>query len=240
MKKLTVLILIFSLALACLASCAETENESSVDIPDESSVATESSVVTESETAPESSLTVEESGAESAEENPEQSEEESIEIPEIIRDFTVSKAPLVSSDESRVYEKAVSDGSKLPVVYKFDTREELDSFKSEYDDLFHFKNPSVCGFNEATVKYDEAFFENNTLIVIYLESSSYADEYTVGEIYNDLSTVRIQVVLTDLGWDQGMGGKFITVAMPDAMMKNVNTYIAEIAFGENLPQINPN
>ena len=230
MKKLTVLILIFSLALACLASCSETENEGSVDIPDESSV------VTESEAVAESSLTVEES---SEEENSEQSEEESIEIPEIIRDFTVSKAPLVF-DESRVYEKAVSDGNKLPVVYKFDTREELDSFKSEYDDLFHFKNPSACGFNEATVKYDDAFFENNTLIVIYLESPSYADEYTVGEIYNDLSTVRIQVVLTDLGWDQGMGGKFITVAMPDAMMKNVNTYIAEIAFGENLPQIKPN
>ena len=230
MKKLTVLILIFSLALACLASCTETENEGSVDIPDESSVATESETVTES------SLTVEES---SEEENSEQSEE-SIEIPEIIRDFTVSKAPLVSSDESRLYEKAVSDGNKLPVVYKFDTREELDSFKSEYDDLFHFKNPSVCGFNEATVKYDDAFFENNTLIVIYLKSSSYADEYTVGEIYNDLSTVRIQVVLTDLGWDQGMGGKFVTVAMPDAMMKNVNTYIAETVFGEDLPQINPN
>ena len=233
MKKLIVLILIFSLALACLASCAETENESSVDILDESEAVTES----ESSTVTESSLTVEES---SEEENSEQSEEESIEIPEIIRDFTVSKAPLLFSDESRVYEKAVSDGNKLPVVYKFDTREELDSFKSEYDDLFHFKNPSSCGFNEATVKYDDAFFENNTLIVIYLESPSYADEYTVGEIYNDLSTVRIQVVLTDLGWDQGMGGKFITVAMPDALMKNVNTYIAEIAFGENLPQIKPN
>lgn len=224
MKKLTSLILLIALLVSCFASCAETENESSVDIPDESEAVTESS------------LTVEESNEE---ENSEQSEE-SIEIPEIIRDFTVSKAPLVSSDESRLYEKAVSDGNKLPVVYKFDTREELDSFKSEYDDLFHFKNPSVCGFNEATVKYDDAFFENNTLIVIYLKSSSYADEYTVGEIYNDLSTVRIQVVLTDLGWDQGMGGKFVTVAMPDAMMKNVNTYIAETVFGEDLPQINPN
>ena len=227
MKKITSLILLIALIVSCFASCTETENEGSVDTPAESEAITESS------------LTVEESSAESTEENPEQSEE-SIEIPEIIRDFTVSNAPLVSSDESRVYEKAVSDGNKLPVVYKFDTREELDSFKSEYDDLFHFKNPSVCGFNEATVKYDDAFFENNTLIVIYLESPSYADEYTVGEIYNDLSTVRIQYVLTDLGWDQGMGGKFITVAMPDAMMKNVNTYIAEIAFGENLPQINPN
>ena len=77
MKKLTVLILIFSLALACLASCTETENEGSVDIPDESSVATESETVTES------SLTVEES---SEEENSEQSEE-SIEIP----DFNTAK-----------------------------------------------------------------------------------------------------------------------------------------------------
>ncbi len=231
MKKLTSLILLIALLVSCFASCAETENESSVNEP------SESSVVTESETATESSLTVEESNEE---ENSEQSEEESIEIPEIIRDFTVSKAPLVSSDESRLYEKAVSDGSKLPAVYKFDTREELDSFKSEYDDLFHFKNPSVCDFNEATVKYDDAFFENNTLIVIYLKSSSYADEYTVGEIYNDLSTVRIQIVLTDLGGDQGMGAWFVTVAMPDAMMKNVNTYIAETVFGEDLPQINPN
>ena len=78
MIKLTVLILIFSLALACLASCTETENEGSVDIPDESSVATESETVTES------SLTVEES---SEEENSEQSEEESIEIP----DFNTAK-----------------------------------------------------------------------------------------------------------------------------------------------------
>ncbi|MBQ5837182.1 MAG: hypothetical protein IIW39_00780 [Clostridia bacterium] len=66
MKKLITLILIFSLAIACLVSCAETENEISVDIPDESSVVTESS------------LTVEES---SEEENSEQSEE-TIEIPE--------------------------------------------------------------------------------------------------------------------------------------------------------------
>lgn len=77
MKKLTVLILIFSLALACLASCAETENESSVDSPDESEA------VTESEAVAESSLTVEES---SEEENSEQSEE-SIEIP----DFNTAK-----------------------------------------------------------------------------------------------------------------------------------------------------
>ena len=130
MKKLTSLILLIALLVSCFASCAETENESSVNEP------SESSVVTESETAVESSLTVEESNEE---ENSEQSEEESIEISEIIRDFTVSKAPLVSSDESRLYEKAVSDGNKLPVVYKFDTREELDGFKSEYDDLFHFQ-----------------------------------------------------------------------------------------------------
>ena len=77
MKKLTVLILIFSLALACLASCAETENEGSVNEPSESSVVTESEAVTES------SLTVEES---SEEENSEQSEE-SIEIP----DFNTAK-----------------------------------------------------------------------------------------------------------------------------------------------------
>ncbi len=70
MKKLISLILFLAVIASCLASCTETENESSVDAPDES------------ETVTESSLTDEEGSAESTDENSEQSEEETIEIPE--------------------------------------------------------------------------------------------------------------------------------------------------------------
>lgn len=69
MKKLISLILFFTLIVSCLASCAETETESSVDVPNESVSVTESS------------LTDEESDTESTDENSEQSEE-TIEIPE--------------------------------------------------------------------------------------------------------------------------------------------------------------
>lgn len=214
MKRITVLILLLSLVIASLVSCNEIETESSVDVPNESVSVTESS------------LTDEESDTESTGENSEQSEEESIETPEMIRDVTVSETGY--TDDSRIYEKAISDENKRPVIYAFDTKEEIDSFKSEYGDLFQIEGNYEYSFNEATAKYDEAFFENNTLIVLYLRSDSCGDKFEVGEIYNDLSTLRITVLQTKKGFDTGLAGWFITVAMPDATMKNLTTYIAEV------------
>ena len=145
MKKLTVLILIFSLALACLVSCSETENESSVDIPDESSVATES------ETATESSLTVEESSAESTEENPEQSEE-TIEIPEFDINNVLYCSVCVGPEEGYV---AVDD------VEKVGGEEESDyGFKQNFHNYKRYP------------KYDEEAFKTAYLYVIVILYSS--------------------------------------------------------------------
>lgn len=142
MKKITSLILLIALIVSCFASCTETENEGSVDIPDESSV------VTESETVAESSLTVEES---SEEENPEQSEE-TIEIPEFDINNVLYCSVCVGPEEGYV---AVDD------VEKVGGEEESDyGFKQNFHNYKRYP------------KYDEEAFKTAYLYVIVILYSS--------------------------------------------------------------------
>lgn len=142
MKKITSLILLIALIVSCFASCAETENEGSVDTPDESSV------VTESETVAESSLTVEES---SEEENPEQSEE-TIEIPEFDINNVLYCSVCVGPEEGYV---AVDD------VEKVGGEEESDyGFKQNFHNYKRYP------------KYDEEAFKTAYLYVIVILYSS--------------------------------------------------------------------
>ena len=121
---------------------------------------------------------------------------------------------------------AISSVPHLP-VHKFDTLEELEQFKKDYSMIYtmDYGHDEVPSFNEVTVKYDEEFFKDNSVILVYVTSSSGSDRYGVSSIFCNDDNFCVYVKQTndiDVGTDD-MAGWFITVAVPDSMIENCTT-----------------
>lgn len=63
---------------------------------------------------------------------------------------------------------AISSVHHLP-IYKFDTLEELDSFKESFGVEGVGRYDEVLSFDEVSERYDEEFFDENTLLLVYVE-----------------------------------------------------------------------
>lgn len=125
-------------------------------------------------------------------------------------------------------------------IYKFDTLEELTQFK---DSLEHperlstslYKYDGIPSFNEATAKYDEAFFSENTLLLVYVVASTGTYRFAVDTITGDgtglcvhiAETTHAEVVTDD------MAGWFITVAVPDSAAATYTEFDAVLAEGSD-------
>lgn len=125
-------------------------------------------------------------------------------------------------------------------IYKFDTLEELTQFK---DSLEHpeslssrsYKYDEMPSFNEVTAKYDETFFSENTLLLVYVVASTGTYRFAVDTITGDgtglcvhiAETTHAEVVTAD------MAGWFITVAVPDSAAATYTEFDAVLAEGSD-------
>lgn len=129
-------------------------------------------------------------------------------------------------------EKLSKSGSTHYPVYKFDTLDELQSFKKRVDGILTLDegyDEITASFNEITADYDEAFFAENTLMLVYMESSSCIYRYGVKGVYDHDGTLCIHVCSLNNPdvVDHGMSGWFITVAISDSIVSNFTEFDAE-------------
>lgn len=86
---------------------------------------------------------------------------------------------------------------RLP-TYRFETREELDFFRVEFDDVLGLSASwEPQNFVEASAGYDAAFFETNTLIAVYLCAGSGSDEYDVSGLTREGETLTVRIGQTN-------------------------------------------
>ena len=125
-------------------------------------------------------------------------------------------------------------------IYKFDTLEDLTQFK---DSLGHperlssrsYKYDEMPSFNEVTEQYDETFFSENTLLLVYVVASTGTYRFAVDTITGDgtglcvhiAETTHAEVVTDD------MAGWFITVAVPDSAAATYTEFDAVLAEGSD-------
>ncbi len=102
---------------------------------------------------------------------------------------------LGSLNKDKMYE---SKSLHLP-IYKFDDRSALDGFRKNFDEDLTFDSgyDEILSFDEIAAGYDEKYFEDNSLLVCYVSSSSGSNRYGVKEIYNDGTYFRITVTQTN-------------------------------------------
>lgn len=150
-------------------------------------------------------------------------------------DITVSYADW--GELTEIYTKAlnidkmtISSVRHLP-IYKFDTLAELEQFKNDVKDVLSIDTGynEVPSFNESTAKYDDNFFAENTLMLVYVEAGSGSYRYGVDSVYHADGNFYIHVKQTnnpEIGTCD-MAGWFITVAVPDSMVSDCTVFDAD-------------
>lgn len=130
------------------------------------------------------------------------------------------------------------DALHLP-VYKIDTKEEFNQFKSTIGDIFALDADynEVPSFNEATANYDDLFFADNTLILSYITSGSGSYRYGVYDIDFDPSSFCMYV--TNINRPIFLTGNieswFILVEMRDEDIRNCKSFDAQHIKNPELP-----
>ena len=144
-------------------------------------------------------------------------------------------APAESFGALNTDKLAISSIQHLP-IYRFDTLKDLEQFKL-FDDRFTFDHgyDEIPSFNDAVAKYDDAFFEENSLMLVYVAANSGSYRYGVNSVFCDGPSFCIHVeqtnnpeVVTD-----DMAGWFVTVAVPDSMVNNCTEFDADLNNTEN-------
>lgn len=125
-------------------------------------------------------------------------------------------------------------------VYRFDTLEELTQFK---DSLEHpeslssrsYKYDEMPSFNEVTAKYDETFFSENALLLVYVVASSGTYRFAVDAVTGDGGSLCVHIAETthaEIVTDD-VAGWFITVAIPDSAAAGYSEFDAVLTEGSD-------
>ena len=123
---------------------------------------------------------------------------------------------------------AISSVHHIP-LHKFSSRSELDAFKARFGDDNSFDyGYNGKSFNENTADYDDAFFNENNLFLVYVDANSGSLQFDVNSIFNDGNSFCIYVNQTNNPENvtDDMAGWFITVAVPKSATENCTTFDA--------------
>ena len=126
----------------------------------------------------------------------------------------------------------ISSVRHLP-IYRFDTRSDLERFKEDFGGVLSMDRgyDEIPSFREATAKYDDSFFAENTLMLVYVTASSGSYRSGVESVFCDGQTLSVQVEQTNrisvgTAVTCDMAGWFITVAVPDSMAAGCTAFDA--------------
>ena len=155
---------------------------------------------------------------------------------DVLFDIAISYANW--TDKSEIYTNAlntdkmtISSVQHLP-IYKFDTLEDFEQFKLNFYEVLDMNASydEIPSFEYTTGDYSETFFEENTLMLVYVSANSGTYRFGVNSVFCDGTSFCIHVeqvnkpeVVTD-----DMAGWFITVAVPDSMVANCAEFDADL------------
>jgi len=125
-----------------------------------------------------------------------------------------------------------SDSVKHLPIFKIENKTELDNFKENFDDVlsFDFDGGEVPSFEDSTASYDDAFFNENTLMLCYLDSSSGSYRFGVKEVYCDGEAFCVYVEQTNNPevFTCDMSGWLVTVNVKKSDIADCTSFDAQL------------
>lgn len=120
-------------------------------------------------------------------------------------------------------------------IHKFDTRQELETFMERADAFLTMKDSSkgVPAFAGTAARYDEAFFRDYSLVLVYISSSNSGREFRVSGIevnsYSGTFMMEIDEIASSQIKEEKNSGWFITAAVPDSMISDCTAFDAYLS-----------
>ncbi len=147
------------------------------------------------------------------------------------KDYTSEVAIVGYTDSTKFTDNSLNSkfigisSSLIYPVQKMDTIEQLTTFKMEYADIFEFEishADSNMQFNQIAGKYDAAFFEKYTLLMVYVATPEMNNKRYVDKIYNNGKNFIIYVGSQyEIGTgDAAMDGYLLMVEVPKDEVKD--------------------
>ena len=141
----------------------------------------------------------------------------------------------------------LSDSSvrHLP-IHRLDTYEDLTNFKNTFSGDLTFDNgyDEIPSFNTATTKYDKEFFEDNSLIVVFIDSTNSTHRYAMQSVeHNGVFCVQIEETTKAKAVDDALSGWFLTVTASDELLDGCTEFDAylndktDLYDGSKIPQL---
>ena len=130
---------------------------------------------------------------------------------------------------------SISSAKHLP-IYKFDSLAELDQFKTTFADVFSFNESydEIQSFETSIQNFDDNFFADYSLFVVYVSSSSGSLRFGVNSVYNDGDNFCVYIeqlndpeVLTE-----DMAGWFILLPQQKHLIEQCESFDARMGKAE--------
>ena len=156
-------------------------------------------------------------------------------------DFTAKVVRTNWSEAPQIKDKCLNSyaGDSAPAdwlpVYKLDSLAQLDAFKADFSPLLALElghgNAEPPSFAQATAPYDEAFFENNSLLVTYVTANSGSMRFGIQDVVIDRSTMCLQAAqVNDVTVGTcDMAGWLLWAEVPKAQIAACNSFTARLA-----------
>ena len=151
-------------------------------------------------------------------------------------DFDASVSWANWSDDPKIRELALnkdtfelSSARHIP-VYKCDTLEELNEFKTTFSGTFTMDGTwdEVPSFEEVTADYTEDFFIENTLLLVYVEAGSCTPRFGVDSVLKENGTLCVYAKYTynpEEG-DCAMAGWLFTIPVNNDQIRDCTNFDA--------------
>lgn len=125
----------------------------------------------------------------------------------------------------------ISSVQHLP-IYKLETAQELKQFKTTFGEILTLdgRYDEVLSFNEATAEYDDGFFEQHALLLVYVAAGSGSYRYGVHSIACDGDSLCVHAEQTnepEVGTTD-MAGWLIVVEAPREKLEGVTQFDADL------------
>ena len=140
------------------------------------------------------------------------------------------------TDDEKIYnsalnaDKILADSVHHYPIYKFDTLEDLEQFKRSFGDVLtmdHGYN-EIPSFHEVSAKYDKTFFEENTLLLVYVGTNSGSLRFGVDRVSYEEPSLVVQIEQTNNPEvvTEDMAGWFVMASIHNSMLENCTEFDA--------------
>lgn len=147
-------------------------------------------------------------------------------------DTIISKAGYVENTSIRtnaLNADKVAEGTGHDPIYKLDTKQELEQFQKDYAELINVSGIGVQKFNDAVSLYDDSFFEDFSLLVIYAYGFSSSSAPTGADVKIEGTSLFVYTTSTYEGdtHTDDVTQCFVTVTVKKSTIKDCTSFDAK-------------